>query len=53
MRLFANIGDARDHILTAVLLLASVGLMVARQEGGLHRLRSASVVVISVLEQPL
>lgn len=53
MRLFANIGDARDQILTAVLLLASVGLMVARQEGGLHRLRSASVVVISVLEQPL
>lgn len=53
MRLFANIGDARDHILTAVLLLAAVGLMVTRKDDGLHRLRSASVVAISILEQPL
>lgn len=53
MRLFANIGEARDHILTAVLLLVSVSLMVARKDDGLHRLRTASVVVISVLEQPL
>jgi rod shape-determining protein MreC len=53
MRLFANIGDARDQILTAFLLLVSVGVMVVRNEGGLRNLRVASVVTISYLEQPL
>ncbi len=53
MRLFANIGDARDHILTAFLLLVSIGLMVARNDGGLHNLRVSSIVAISYMEQPL
>lgn len=53
MRLFANIGDARDQILTAFLLVVAVSLMMVRSEGGLKNLRVTSVVVISYLEQPL
>lgn len=53
MRLFANIGDARDQILTAFLLLVSVSVMMVRSDGGLQNLRVASVVTISYLEQPL
>jgi rod shape-determining protein MreC len=53
MRLFANIGDARDQILTAFLLLVSVAVMMVRSDGGLQNLRVASVVAISYLEQPL
>jgi rod shape-determining protein MreC len=53
MRLFANIGDARDQILTAFLLLVSVAVMMMRSDGGLQNMRVASVVAISYLEQPL
>ncbi len=53
MRLFANIGDARDQILTAFLLLISFALMLIRSDGGLQNLRVFSVVTLSYLEQPL
>ena len=45
--------DARDAILGAVLLLASLVLMVARFNGGLDALRQGGVYLLSTLEQPL
>ncbi len=53
MRLLANLGSAKDYLITAFLLTVSVGMMVARFDGGLNQLRSISVVIVSVLEQPL
>jgi len=45
--------DAKDHILTAFFLVIAVALMVSRNEGGIRVLRSASITVMSYIEEPL
>jgi rod shape-determining protein MreC len=51
--LIEKIGDARDHFITAFLLLFAVLLIVFRSDGGLNNVRKASLVVFSYIEQPL
>jgi rod shape-determining protein MreC len=48
-----RISDAKDHIITALVLLMAVSLMVSRHDGGLQNMRVISVTVLSYLEQPL
>jgi rod shape-determining protein MreC len=48
-----RLADARDYIITAILLISAIALMVSRHEGGLQNARKASIVVLSYLEQPL
>ena len=48
-----SIADAKDHILTALILIIAVVLMVGRYQGGLNNLRKASITVFSYLEEPL
>ena len=48
-----RINDARDYIIAAVILIIAAILMVQRFQNGLNSLRSASVTVFSVLEEPL
>ena len=50
---FPRISDVRDYVITGVILLLSVIIMVARHQGGLHTLRSASIAIFSYLEEPL
>ncbi len=51
--LFSKIEDARDHILTGILLVAAIALMVIRHDGGLQNTRILAITVMSYLEQPL
>lgn len=48
-----RVNDARDYIITAVLLILAVAIMVQRYQGGLNSLRSVSLTVFSLLEEPL
>lgn len=48
-----RITDAKDYIITALILIFSASLMVSRHDGGLQNIRKASVTVLSYLEQPL
>lgn len=48
-----NIADAKDHILSAVILVIAIALMIGRYQGGLSNLRKASITVFSYLEEPL
>jgi rod shape-determining protein MreC len=48
-----RLADARDYIITALLLIFASALMVSRHDGGLQNARKVSVVVLSYLEQPL
>lgn len=48
-----RITDAKDYIITALILIFAASLMVSRHDGGLQNLRKASVTVLSYLEQPL
>ncbi|MDZ7682412.1 MAG: hypothetical protein U5J63_12040 [Fodinibius sp.] len=50
---FPRITDAKDHILTAILLVIAVSLMIGRYQGGLQNLRKASITLFSYLEEPL
>lgn len=50
---FPSIADAKDHILTALILLIAIALMISRYQGGLNNLRSASITMFSYLEEPL
>ncbi len=47
------ISDAKDYILTALLLLIAIVLMVNRHDGGMQNARKASITILSYLEQPL
>jgi rod shape-determining protein MreC len=51
--LIAKIGDARDHFITAIILIAAIVLIVFRSNGGLNNVRKASLVAFSYIEQPL
>lgn len=48
-----RIADAKDHIITALLLVISVALMIGRYQGGLNNLRKVSITLFSYLEEPL
>lgn len=48
-----RITDAKDHIITGILLIIAVGLMVGRHQSGLNNLRKVSITVFSYLEEPL
>jgi rod shape-determining protein MreC len=48
-----RLADAKDYIITALLLLFAISLMVSRHDGGLQNARKVSVTVLSYLEQPL
>lgn len=48
-----RITDAKDHILTAVLLVLSMMMIVGRNQDGINTLRKASITVFSYLEEPL
>lgn len=52
LRIF-NIEDARDFIVTGFILLVALMLMVARSMDGIQSIRSVSLVVYSMLEEPL
>lgn len=48
-----GINHIKDHILTAIILIAAIALMMGRHQGGLDNLRKASVTIFSYLEEPL
>lgn len=48
-----RLADAKDYILTAILLLCAIAMMISRHDGGLQNARKASITVLSYLEQPL
>lgn len=48
-----RITDAKDHLITAVLLVLSLVLMVGRHQGGVDNLRKVSITLFSYLEEPL
>jgi len=48
-----RIADAKDHIITAILLVIAVALMIGRYQGGLNNLRKVSITLFSYLEEPL
>lgn len=50
---FPRITDAKDYIITTLILIFATSLMISRHEGGLHNIRKVSVTVLSYLEQPL
>lgn len=50
---FPGITHVKDHILTAIILVAAIALMIGRHQGGLNNLRKASVTTFSYLEEPL
>ncbi len=45
--------EVRDYVLTGLFIFLAIAMLVSRHEGGLHNLRTASVVVMSYVEQPL
>lgn len=51
--LFSKIEDAKDHILTGVLLVIAIILIVTRHDGGLQNTRLIAIKTMSYLEQPL
>lgn len=48
-----RLSDAKDYILTAILLLLAIAMMINRHDGGLQNMRRASITILSYLEQPL
>lgn len=48
-----RISDAKDHIITALLLVAALVLVFSRYQGGVDNLRKVSLTVFSYLEEPL
>ncbi|MGD8426855.1 MAG: rod shape-determining protein MreC [Balneolaceae bacterium] len=48
-----RIADAKDHIITALLLVVAIALMIGRYQGGLNNLRKVSITLFSYLEEPL
>jgi rod shape-determining protein MreC len=48
-----KVGEAKDYILTAFLIILSVSIAVSRNQGGIHSLRQLSAVTVSILQSPL
>lgn len=45
--------EIRDYVLTGLFIFLAIAMLISRHDGGLHNLRTASVVVMSYIEQPL
>ncbi len=48
-----KVGEAKDYIIAAFLILLSVTVAVSRNQGGINSLRQFSAVTVSVLQTPL
>ncbi len=48
-----RVTDAKDYIITALILLLAITLMVNRYDDGLQNARKASITILSYLEKPL
>lgn len=48
-----QIADAKDYIITALILVIAAGIMINRHDGGLQNARKISITFLSYLEQPL
>lgn len=48
-----KLSDAKDYIITALILLFAFAIMIGRHQGGIDTLRKISVTTFSVLEEPL
>ena len=48
-----NLSDAKDYIVTALILLFAFAIMVGRHQGGIDTLRKISVTGLILLEEPL
>lgn len=48
-----QIADAKDYIITALILVIATGIMINRHDGGLQNARKISITFLSYLEQPL
>jgi len=48
-----NLGDAKDYIVTAFILLFALTIMIGRHQGGIDSVRKISVTGLSLLEEPL
>jgi rod shape-determining protein MreC len=51
--LLSKIENARDHILTGVLLILAIALLVTRHDGGLQNTRIIAMTAMSYMERPL
>jgi rod shape-determining protein MreC len=48
-----HLSDAKDYIVTALILIIALTIMVARHQGGIDNLRKISITTLSLLEEPL
>jgi len=48
-----KLSDAKDYIITALLLIFAFALAISRHQGGIDSLRMVSVTSLSLLEEPL
>jgi len=48
-----KLSDAKDYIITALLLIFAFALAISRHQGGIDSLRTVSVTSLSLLEEPL
>ncbi|WP_103665690.1 rod shape-determining protein MreC [Gracilimonas amylolytica] len=48
-----KLSDAKDYIITALLLIFAFALAISRHQGGIDTLRTVSVTSLSLLEEPL
>lgn len=48
-----KLSDAKDYIITALLLLFAFTIMIGRHQGGIDSLRKISITAFSLLEEPL
>jgi rod shape-determining protein MreC len=49
----ARISEAKDYILTALLLIFATVLLIGRNQGGIDNIRKVSITLFSYLEEPL
>ncbi|MEO1021381.1 MAG: rod shape-determining protein MreC [Bacteroidota bacterium] len=50
---FFKVGDAKDYIIAAILLVFALLISVLRHQGGIDTLRKISIATYSVIEEPL
>lgn len=48
-----KVGEAKDYIIAAFLILLSVSIAVSRNQGGMNSVRQLSAVTVSILQSPL
>lgn len=48
-----NLSDAKDYIVTALILLFAFAIMIGRHQGGIDTVRTLSITGLSLLEEPL